>query len=575
MRRALLLAIPFLTLPGIAAATSPIADVALITGTPAQIEALLREHPSAIAVGVMPDTDDSFGAALHRTAPEARPDPVDLEDRLALGCIQVVREQTTFEPPLGMAASCTKAAGIIVFDDVDIERSPYPLRPATPRTRGSIPPEDAADLTILVAHSQTCTDAGCDAVRDGVLVGIFGRAGLLRADDTKRAGVVTPFDLAATILQRFGLPRSDVPGVPVRVEGTSRSQERLAALRARLSRDLGADAAPSKTTASFGIFAGLFGALLALYGRRVPARRLAQGACLVPLGYVAGMFVQSGSGTLRSLPVGIAFAIGAAWPARDSKRACSAALLFTFIVLAVLTITAAIRPDGEPALSFWGNPLSSWRFYGLRNHLVAFIAGSVVSGVFLLGLRRRWMIVIGFAALLLIGTPHLGANYIGVFTTSFAILLTVLLLTGERPSLAPVAISGVIAAGLTLLALWSDTSSVSHGGRALTTVRSGGIGALWRIVRERALLDYHEVADIGWAAFIAFGLLVVAAIYFFRWAWRARDAAVAALAAAAFLALFVEDSGFFTGGILMLYPAIGFTLARAGGADTTTVPAPG
>jgi hypothetical protein len=406
-------------------------------------------------------------------------------------------------------------------------------------------------------------------------VSMSGGSGSLYADDVRRAGIVTAYDVSATMLDFFGVSQASVAGTPMRIV----ARGGVDALRARLLRDAGADRGLSHTTAALGIAAGVLAVLFGWRRRRALAEAVARAGALVPAGHLAGMFVPSGRWYLRALPLVAAFALGLAWRARDTRKFCGVALFATAAVIAALTVAAALRPDGEPALSLWGDPLVSWRFFGLRNHLAAFVAGCALAGAALLGARRRALVAVTLAAGAVVGVPRFGANYIGVLTLVFGATLVVLFVARARAEWWHYALASALALAATAGALLSDAGS-THGARFVGAVRAGGLAHAWNVFVERARLDYREVARVGVAGFAGFVIVAVGMVVLHAWAVRAQDAplyaraAVAGLAASSFLALFVEDSGFFTGGILALFPAIAFAIARVRTQPTPSPAAP-
>lgn len=408
--------------------------------------------------------------------------------------------------------------------------------------------------------------------RTPVLVMATGWRGVLKAPDTGRAGVVTPYDVTATILRILGIePGPHVAGGSMGVVSEGRPLVVLDALAGRFERDAGYGPGASGMTAGMallGVFAGA--GALALRRRRV-AEAFSRAASLVPGGYLVALFVPSARWEVRSIPIVVAFLCGLLAPSRGARRFCGVAVLATAGAIGVLTVLAPLRPGAEPALSLWGDPLTSWRFFGLRNHLAAFVAGGAVVGPMLLDLP-----VLAFAAsivfaLVIVGAPALGANYIGVLTlglgASFALLARA---RGTLRAWYLIA-SGAVGIGAASLALLADAGSpASHGGRAAHSISSEGVVAVWRIMRARAVLNYREVAGVGFFGFVGFIGTAVALTLLFAWAFRSREvpvpvrAGVAGIAAAAFAALFVEDSGFFTGAILALFPWLGFATYHAG-----------
>ena len=102
--------------------------------------------------------------------------------------------------------------------------------------------------------------------------------------------------------------------------------------------------------------------------------------------------------------------------------------------------------------------------------------------------------------------------------------------------------------------------------------------------RLRARLNYGEISSLGPKGFITFVLVALALAWLFVWGLRSSSlspilrAGVAGVAAAGMAALVVEDSGFLTAGIYLLYPALGFATGYADrallGANLSGTPSP-
>lgn len=442
---------------------------------------------------------------------------------------------------------------------------------------------EAGRLTVAsvasVASARLLADAHAVSFVVGVAsktplpVGVLGAPGILTGGIAARAGVITPYDVAAWVLSSLEIRSAPgVIGVSPSTEAAAGAGPRVDALAARMLRDASYGPGLSWVTATAGVVACVL-AFFALRRRRTRlAAGLARAASVAPAGYVAALFIPSARWEVRSALVVAALVAGGAWAARDTKRFCGRALLGTAAAVALLALLATLRPDAEPALSLWGDPLNSWRFFGLRNHLAAFVAGGVVAGAALLGASGRVLAVAGVVGAVVVGAPQLGANFVAVFTLLLGAGVAVGARVSGRLRIGNVAAAGVLAVAGIVLALFTDARTpVSHGGRAFNTVRSGGAGAAWRFVADRAVLDYREVAAAGVFGFAGFAAVALVLVSLFVWAARVRAqspsvrAAVAGGAIAAFAALFVEDSGFFTGAILALYPAVAWISSAADG----------
>lgn len=530
---------------------SPEKAVILAILVPTEAAAYIQEGNAATGLGVYPESRsaEDFVTAIARGPAGATPlperiiaagggvrvtrspgAPGDRERRIAAA---FVPEQST--PTAGSAAA---TLSVIVSDDA--ASLPFPGTPGV----------------IIISLVD----------RTPVPVAITGDTGVLDGGIARRRGIVTPYDLAASIVQRLDLPTAarTITGEPLRADPARGGD--LDALRARLVRDQAYGPGLAITTTVFAVGSVILGSIALFLRRRGIAAAIARAACVVPLGYLAAIFLPSARWQVRSIALVLAMAVAAGRRTRDNRRWCATMMDATVIAILVLTIAAALRPDAEPALSLWGNPLNSWRFFGLRNHLVAFFAGAVLVGTALRA-RPLWQLALATAcAGIVVGAPSLGANYIGILTLVFGAGVAIIGRARGRirwGHLIPAGLAGVAA---TITALLADAGTpVSHGGRAVASIRRSGVDAAFQIARNRARLNWQEIVDVGPIAYVGFVGAAVCLVLLYRWARRRADltlgAGVAGAAVASFAALFVEDSGFFTGGIMALFPWLGFMAA--------------
>lgn len=566
---ACILAVVGATAPDARAATA--GGHVLVIGLPmGDARLVLFERPSAVGLGVFPDSHAStdFLAEVGIAAPRGLPgtpspiggEPGKLRATLDGAGITVgiaVSPAALGQPIVGLADAFGPLRGAL-SDALTAQVSVVVL--------GS--PDDAEALIRAAPAGTTVIVVGADA-RAPLLIGETGRAGLLDKGVAERPGVVTPYDLAATIEHAAGIA-NPIGGRALRVKPTADPLRALDVLRARFERDRGFGPGLTGVTAGLAIFGATFGVLFAALGRRRIAAALARAAAMVPAGYVGALFVPSSRWYVRSIVLVAAFVVGLLAPSKSSRRFCGVVVFLTAIAIAALTVIASRNPGGEPALSLWGDPLNSWRFFGIRNHLSAFLAGGVVLGAALLSLPMWLMAVCSIGAGVIVGAPTLGAQFIGVLTLAFAAALLLLGVAGRRPRLWHVPIGIVVAAGAAAGALLTDAGrQISHGGRAVASIRHGGWSAAWEFFRVRARLNYDEISSLGPKGFIAFVIVAVALAWLFVWAMRSSSvpsllrAGVAGVAAAGIAALVVEDSGFLTSGIYLLYPALGFATGYA------------
>ncbi len=435
---------------------------------------------------------------------------------------------------------------------------------------------DDADALIRLALGRRAPTASAWVIGDGAQTPVFlgftrpfslppGSVGVFDGSETRRAGLATPYDVAATILADLGLDPGEASGRRLNARPDADPFATIATVGAELEDD--PDVGLPLAVAGVALaLAGLLGGAIALaFGRWRLAGALARGAALVPAGFVGALFLDSDRWEVRAIAIAAAFVAGVALPVRDPRRIAGWALLGTSAAVAVLAVAAASDPEGGVAASLWGNPLTSWRYFGLPNHLASFVAGGAIVGTALLAFPWWVLLPVVAGAGTALGAASIGANFVAVLTLGFGAVVAALALAAGRVRLWHLPLAAIVGVAALSGALVADSSDrVSHGGRAFETIRDGGFDAARSIVEARARLSIDEVqalGRIGWGLTAALGLLLV---LLYAWAWRARRepawarAAVAGGAAAALAAMVTEDTGLFTAGALGLFPLVAF-----------------
>lgn len=555
-----------------AGAQTPPAVHLLVALPEAEARAFLGRHTSAAALVVFPPSRS----------------PAEVLVELGRG-MPVAREPSTSTDPGGPAYVRTLLGGVDVVtavapsalgSDRATLASVLSDRPSS-TTLAALTPGDRTRLAVVVLGSAEDLDPLLARVSAGrVLVlgigertpALFAVAGtapgrpnaVLRGGITRRPGIVTPYDVAATILREVSAPPGEVIGRALTPDASADPFAELAAIAERMDRDVGVARPATVATALGGVAALLLASgALALKMHRLAAA-LARAAAMAPAGYLAGIMLPLGTPDVRVAPVVAAMLFGFTFPVRDVRRFAGWAFLVPAVAIALLTVLAAARPDAEPALSLWDDPLVSWRFFGLRNHLTAFVTGGAVAGLALLRVPAPLALAGVAGAAVLFGAATLGANFLAVLTLVLGGLLAVLMLASKGPRAWHPPLAGSMAVLGLAVALNADASAGSHGGRAAEAIRSGGLSQAWTMLVDRARLNNGEIAAIGPAGYVA--LVVMASILaaLFWWALRgagrdyAARAAVAGMSAAALAAIVVEDTGFFVGGILGMFAWVAF-----------------
>jgi hypothetical protein len=589
LRRAVPAAFAALIVVGAGAAPAHAASRLIVVGMPlAEAQRFAETHPGRLGLGVFPDSRDAGGFVreISYGAPRSA-DPSAQGGRAgALG-----RSLTGAGLSIGIESSGPPA----IASALAAAFAPDPSYPSTTDREGAL----KADVAVLAAATASEAD---ELLRDTsatlLLLGIgertpvwieicegvqcvrggrnWVRPGLLDGGIARRPGIVTPYDLAATILDLAGVrPPERFAGRVMRSEdgGGSPPVERTRTLAARLERDASLGSVIGATPVTLAVL-GLGCALLLLAaGRRGAATRVAQGAALVFPGFPIALFLPTGRGELRGLAIAGVFAAGAAIRPRLPLRTIARIGLAAAVAFAILAAVAPLRPGGEPALSIWGNPLTSWRFFGLQNVEASLVASGPVVWAVLAGLGLPVIVALAAGAGLVIGMPSIGANFVGVLTFAFGATLALLALRRRRvePWHPPVA-AGVAIAAFAGALLADAGSPVSHGGRAVSRVSEGGLDAALDLIRGRLALNAELIGDFfgGWIVVAMLAAAIVALLVWSARVWHGPVAARAAVwggAAMALASLALEDSGFYSGATLWFAAASAWllTLVRSEG----------
>jgi len=344
---------------------------------------------------------------------------------------------------------------------------------------------------------------------------------------------------------------------------------RVRRLATHLERGAGLGATMGATATVTAIAMIALGLLFRRRGRRDLTARAGQAATFAAAGYMGAIFIPSGNGTVRALAIGAAVGLGGAMHARDPATVGRIALGVAGL-FALLVVVAPLRPGGLPGAAIWGNPLISWRFFGLQNFEVSFLASMVVVWGVLARLRPVSLALVTLAATVLIGAPRVGSNFVGVLTIAFGAALAVIALARRRVELWQAFAAAAIATAAFVLSLVADAGSpVSHGGRAAKRISEGGFSTLVDFVEARLRLNLDLIRGFPLRlGFVFMALMLAIAVALIVWSFkpgppqRARVAVWAGTAMAT-CSLILEDSGFYAGPIILVTAAAAWMVAAA------------
>ncbi len=424
-----------------------------------------------------------------------------------------------------------------------------------------------------------------------ILAGPEAQKGVLTSPSTRRPGVVVNTDVAATVLDFFGLPRpADTVGramATVEVAGGTgewltsqvKRQDEVEAVRRYVFRWLPVLAA-----------AGMWSmALLLLLRERAPywARVIVRGvlavAFAVPVSallagvYPMSVVVMVAAVAGGALVIGLVSGWATMWRSAQVAPA---------IMLAVALIYDLVR--GQQMLAW--SPLSysaaaGARFYGVGNEYGGALLGAgLVGAAGALGSRasagmgkRLLTAAVLLAVAVLVGHPQFGAN-LGVAlacATGFGVFM--LYLWRDEPSWREVAAVGLLVFGLVGAAAIADVflrgGEASHVGMLAASVKAEGWTPLWDTVSRKLAMNMLLVRTSTWSeasagALAALVVLLVAppgrAIAAMREQEWLQPALIACVIGAA-AAFAFNDSGVVAAGMALLFGVGALGYAALGG----------
>ncbi|MBD7951257.1 alkaline phosphatase family protein [Oerskovia rustica] len=354
-------------------------------------------------------------------------------------------------------------------------------------------------------------------------------AGWLASASTRRPGIVTLADLAATIGANAGADVSDLQGSPLEVDEKRRmSTERTVENRRYLTE------MSNTSTFVMPMFVGAVVLLAAaavggvLLGRRrragvgPVATRLAVAALLLAATAPAGAYLAALSRWwVSSAPtftaalwcvVGtvavalVAWFLSRALPPGRWRLAASAAGI-TWLILTVDGLTGTVLQQGSILGS---TPSLGARFYGFGNMTFAVyaasalvLAGAVAAWLGALGRRRAAIVatsVIGVVTVVIDGWPAFGADFGGIIALVPAFTVLVVGVAGARFTVrrvAAAAVLTVVVVGLVAAIDWLRPGKPSHLGTFFGNVLDGdALG----VIASKAAGAWATVANLGGAA---------------------------------------------------------------------------
>ncbi len=406
------------------------------------------------------------------------------------------------------------------------------------------------------------------------------KPGIIYSHSTRKAGVVTEYDLPATILKFLGIEKfgrftgkslESVPG----------DWRQVARLRSELIRNYQIRW-PLLTGYAYLLMGSLLAGVAALIFKPrpiyfkaltyiylslllIPAAFLIEGA-FNPLNWLS---VMAGTIVLVAILLTAAFWAGGKDPFRM--------LALISLTTVILIITDGLNNGFLEAGSFLGYSIvAGARFYGIGNEYLGFFLGAYT--VFLaLSFKTtdkrqgKLLTLVTWLLALVVSHPNFGANIGGGSTVILGLGITNLLLLKKRINLSEVAglfISLIVL--LTLVGLWDywiSKNSISHFGQLLFLIKEEGFPVIKEMINRKWEMNRRLINYTPWSKALL-GLLILIPLLYYKPSQKIIELlkkypeqlkGFLGLVFTAIIALVLNDSGivaaammFIFGGILLL-----------------------
>ena len=352
------------------------------------------------------------------------------------------------------------------------------------------------------------------------------KSGIIYSHSTRQAGVITVYDLPATILKFLGIAKSGRFSGE-RLESVPGDWRHVADLRPKLVRNYQIRWPLLTGYAYLSIGALLAGIAALLFKWRpicfkvlthlywllllIPAVFLIEGA-FNPLSWSAVI-----GGTLAL----VAILWAAVWAGgRDSFRILSLISLATVLLILI----DGLGNGFLEARSFLGYSLvAGARFYGIGNEYLGFLLGAytvflALNFKFLAQGGQRFLPVVTWLLALVVSHPNWGANIGGGCTIIFGLGITNLLLLKKRIGLREIAgLCGALIVLLTVVGLWDywfSRSSVSHFGQLLFLIREEGFPVIKELIIRKWDMNWRLINYTPWSKALLGFLIVIPLLYY-------------------------------------------------------------
>ncbi|HHU64231.1 MAG TPA: hypothetical protein GXZ32_08545 [Clostridiales bacterium] len=411
-----------------------------------------------------------------------------------------------------------------------------------------------------------------------ILAGRGIHKGWATSSTTKRAGVITNLDIAATILDYFRIEKPAVMlGNPIYSTENGRDREELVAFNKRLFTIYNNRPGLLKGYTSALIFIPIIAVAVLIYrGQHSKGLKpMLVGAMSVPLIYLLLPIIM-GESMWYNAALAIALVILTTFVISHLLKGNIRALIGLCVITAVLVIADLLM--GAPLIKespLGYDVIAGARYYGIGNELTGVVIGSAMVSAF--GILNFWgnkkvlslgkyvlVIILAFITFVII-SPRLGANVGGGIGSFIGFGTGIAMLFKDRMSIKQLLF---ILAGLTIFLMcifvWDwlrPDNSQTHIGRTLTLIEEEGIISLFTTAYRKLDMNIRLIKYTIWSRVFLVSLFIIVALLYRPvgllkevmeenkiLGYGLLGAAVGGIAS-----LFVNDSGIVTAATTMIY----------------------
>lgn len=447
-------------------------------------------------------------------------------------------------------------------------------------------------LMIVVPGPSTEAMGNGDFLTPFIMSGNNVERGLVWSGTTKRDGLISNTDIAATVLGYFGLPpvvsvsgqKKDIVlnGQIILNRLSSNPVYEVARLSGKTTFIHNARYPFVKTYINTALAALLAAFLCLKLNVRAGSviRPVLLGVTFMPAVFMLTDFLTGYSlfiAGLSAIAVLILLVLISKFTAKRFRFSPFIASSGLTMAILIIDLFAGGSLSKSSPLSY--DAAAGARFYGIGNEYMGILIGSTLtfSGLVFDSLksiaplfRKFFAVLIFIIVIYVISAPNLGTNAGGALAAMAGLGTAGLVLCGGRLDWKSVfTVAGCAVAGLAAFVVFDMTRAVetqSHMGRTIGLIRENGINEIFDIVLRKLEVNIKLIKYTSWSWFLATGLLVVmlrhklfsgeADLFEKKYPWFNR--LVPAIAAGSLVALVFNDSGVVASATMLSYSAPAF-----------------